>query len=292
MISILNKRHNIAYLFLTPAILSFIVFTIVPIYMVGSLSLQKTNYIFSQFVGFKNYVDAIRDPVFIQAFLNNCIYVVFLVPMGIIIPLVIALATYNMRFSLQDFVRFIYFVPSLASGIVIYGVWKWILNYRGGLANWLLSLIGVEPVMWLGQKMTAIFVICLMLSILYLGGRLILYMAVMRSIPREMCDTARVDGATWFQVKMRIILPLIMPWVLFTILLSIIMGFQIWEHIYMLTGGGPGGKTATVLFNIYQVGFIRSRYGVASARSLMLMFGLLGIALIKRKIEGGERYES
>ncbi len=285
------KRDRVAYLFLAPAIISFLVFMVVPVYMVGHLSLQKTNYIFTEFVGLKNYVTAVTDEAFIQAFLNNLIYVVFLVPLGVVTPVTIALATYNMRFGLQDFIRFIYYVPSLASGIVIYGVWRWILNYRGGLANWLLGLAGLGPVFWLGNRVSAIFVISLMVSILWLGGHLILYMAIIRSVPKEMCDTARVDGASWFQVKMRILLPLMMPWILFMTLMAIIATFQVWEHVYMLTQGGPAGSTATVLYNIFETGFLRSRYGVASARSLMLMVLLLIIAIVKRKLERGDRYE-
>ncbi len=285
------KRDRVAYLFLAPTIISFIVFTVVPVYMVGHLSLQKTNYIFSEFVGLRNYVEAFTDPEFGQAILNNLIYVAFLVPMATLIPLTVALSVYNMKFAVQDFIRFIYFVPSLASGIVIYGVWKWILDYRKGLINYLLGLVGLGPVMWFGNRLTAIFAISLMLTIFWMGGKLILYMAVMRSIPTELCDTARVDGASWLQVKMRIVLPLMMPWVLFTILLTIIASFQIWEHIYMLTSGGPAGGTTSVLYNIYQTGFVGSQYGVASARSLMLMLLLLVIAILKRIIERGERYE-
>ena len=285
------KRDRVAYLFLVPTIISFLVFTVVPVYMVGHLSLQKTNYIFSEYVGLKNYVDAFKDPRFIQAVLNNLVYAAFLVPLAVIIPLTIALTVYNMPFAVQDFVRFIYYVPGLASGIIIYGVWKWILDYRKGLVNHLLSFVGLGPVMWLANRMAAIFVISLMVAIGWIGGQLILYMAVMRSVPKEMCDTARVDGANWFQVKTRIILPLIMPWVLFSMLLTIIASFQIWEHIYLLTSGGPAGGTTTVLYNIYETGFGGSRYGVASARSLMLMALLLVIALIKKQIAGGERYE-
>ncbi|KKK55028.1 hypothetical protein LCGC14_3078690, partial [marine sediment metagenome] len=268
-----------------------VVFMVVPVYMVGHFSLQKTNYVFTEYVGLKNYVDAFRDPDFIQAVLNNFLYAAILVPMATGLPLTIALASYNMTFRVQDFIRFIYYVPSLASGLVIYGVWKWILDYRKGLINHLLGLVGIQPVFWLGQRFTAILVICVMLSIMWMGGKLIMYMAVMRSVPMEMCDTARVDGATWFQVKMRIILPQIMPWVLFSVLLTIIASFQIWAHIYTLTAGGPAGGTTTVLYNIYETGFIRSQYGVASARSLMLMMLLLAIAVLKRIIERGERYE-
>ena len=287
----MTKRDRVAYLFLVPTIISFVVFMVVPVYMVGHLSLQKTNYIFTEFVGLRNYIEAVADPELIQAFLNNLIYVAFLVPMGVITPVAIALTTYNMRFALQDFIRFVYYVPSLASGIVIYGVWRWLLDYRHGLVNWTLGLVGLAPVMWLGQRVSAIFVISLMVAIHWLGYNLILYMAIIRSVPRMMCDTARVDGASWFQVKTRIILPLIMPWILFMTLLAIIGTFQVWEHIYMLTQGGPAGGTATVLYNIFETGFIRSRYGVASARSLLLMVLLLAIAIVKRRIEGGERYE-
>jgi len=278
-------KTNKAYLFLLPAGVFFVVFTLTPIVMMGVISLFETNYITSEFVGLGNYIDALTSPDFRQSIANSLFYCAFTITLGTFVPLAVALTAYRYSNAYRDIVRFAFYVPSLASGVVIANAWKWIFDYRKGLANYLLSVVGIEPVMWWGHQVTAIGIISLIVVNLWMGSWIILYLAVLTTVRKEVIDSARIDGANWRQIQTKILIPLISPWVLFIMLMEIISTFQIWENIYLLTSGGPANTTATVVYNIYDTGFLQSRYGVASARSVILVAIVLGLALAKNRLE-------
>lgn len=282
------KSHRVAYLFLLPAVISFLVFTVVPVIMVGRLSLFKTNYIFSEWVGLKHYVTTLTDPVFYKSIINSLLFSAFLIPLGVGFPLMVALSVFESGDRWQNYVRFIFYVPSLAGALVMGSIWKWIFDYRKGVINHLLGLIGIDRIMWFGYQIPAIAMISFMVAAFWMGSHLLMFMAVMRSVPLAMIDTARVDGASWGQIKRRIIIPLMSPWILFQILLSIIASFQIWESIWVMTGGGPNHNTSTVLFYIYDTAFIDSHYGRGSAQSILMMLVLIALAMIQRKVQGKE----
>ena len=274
-----------AYLFLLPSVAFFITFTLIPIVMMGILSLFKTNYIVSEFVGLRNYINAFTEPAFLQSITNSLLYCVFTISLGTAIPLFIALTAYKYSNIFQSFVRFAFYIPTLASAIVIANVWKWIYDYRKGLANYLLSVIGIGPVMWLGHQITAIAIISIIVVILWTGSYVILYLAVLTTIRQEIIDSARIDGASWRQIQIRIMIPVIAPWIFFIMLLEIINTFQIFENIYFITSGGPAGSTATMVYNIFETGFMRSQYGIASTKSVILTIMVLCLALAKNKLE-------
>jgi len=278
-------KINKAYLFLLPAVAFFVVFTLTPIVMMGVISLFETDYITSEFVGLQNYIDALTNPDFRQSIVNSLFYCAFTVTLGTFIPLAVALTAYRYSNTYRDIVRFAFYIPSLASGIVIANAWKWIFDYRKGLANYFLSVISVEPVMWWGHQVTAIGIISLIVVNLWMGNWIILYLAVLTTVRKEVIDSARIDGANWRQIQTKILIPLISPWILFIMLIQIIATFQIWENIYLLTSGGPANTTATVVYNIYETGFLRSQYGTASARSVILVVIVLGLALAKNRLE-------
>jgi len=278
-------KINKAYFFLLPAVVFFTLFTLTPIVMMGAISLFETDYITSEFVGLQNYIDALTSSDFRQSIANSLFYCAFTVTLGTSIPLTVALTAYRYSNTYRDIVRFAFYIPSIASGIVIANAWKWIFDYRKGLANYLLSVISVEPVMWWGHQVTAIGIISLIVVNIWMGGGIILYLAVLTTIRKEVIDSARIDGANWRQIQTKILIPLIAPWVLFIILLHIISTFQIWENIYLLTSGGPANTTATIVYNIYETGFLRSQYGMASARSVILVMFVLGLALVKNRLE-------
>jgi len=280
------------YILLLPSTILFLLFVVWPIISVGRLSLQNTNFINSSFAGIANYIKLFTDPAFRQAILNTFIFAAFLIPFQIVVPLTIALMAYNTTTKEQTMLRTMFYIPSLASAIVISSVWKWIFEYRKGLANWILGLVGIDRIQWFGQQLPAIFVITLTINLMSLGGILILYMAVMMGISREMIDTAICDGASWSQIRRYIMIPIISPTILFLGLLAMIGSFQIWENIYVFTSGGPAGKTASMVYYIYETGFIKSQYGYASAGSIVLMVIILGLAMIKKRLEPAEeKYE-
>ena len=136
--------------------------------------------------------------------------------------------------------------------------------------------------MWLGHRFLAISMLSIMVLTCTAGAQLVIYLVAMLSIPSTLFDSAKIDGATNFQIKTRIILPIILPTVFMLTLIAMIGGFQIWETIYMMR---PIVAANNMMFDIYLTGFTFSRYGLAAAKSLVLMLLILSMSIIKRRLE-------
>ena len=242
----------------------------------------------SKYIGLQNYINLFSDKAFLQAIGNSLIYAAMIIPICVSIPLFMAIMSYRYKERVKNLMRFGFYIPALTSPLVLASIWLFIFDYRRGVVSWILGLFGAKPVIWFGSQLPAIFVIVILLSLVTIGNALLLYMAVLQSIPSTTIDAAMIDGATWWQIRLRILIPIILPWILFLILIHIIAAFQIIEIIWRMTSGGPHNSTATMLYNIYETGFIRSAYGMASAKSLAMLVILLLLAFVKSRIEGKE----
>ena len=222
------------FLLLAPALVLFVLFTIVPIVYVINMSMFKTNMITTTFVGVGNYVKAFRDKSFVRHFVNTWVYTGFLTIGWTIIPLGVALLAYNMHRVVQSYVRFIFYVPTFASGVIISTVWLYILNPTRGLANWIMTSIGLGRQMWLGERLLAIGSLSFILITSYLGFYILIYMSAILAIPKEVLESARMDGASEWQVKTKIVVPNISPTIFFISLLTMIAALQMWETIFIM----------------------------------------------------------
>jgi len=276
---------RVAYFFLIPSVVLFLAFPFLATYLVGHLSLFDTNYVTTRFVGFGNYVKLITDPTFWKSMCNAIIYCAMIIPAVVVVALVLSILISDYRPRVQNTFRIIFYIPGFAAGMIIANVWKWIYNYQFGLANWLIGLVGIKPVMWLASQYYAMMAVSIMIVLATMGGTLMLYSAAIMAIPHEVLEQSRVDGASWLQTKVRIVVPMIMPTVLLSIVIIMIGTMQMWEFIYQLTYGGPAGGTASPVFDIWLTAFTYGKYGLASAKSLVLLVVILAMALIKRQIE-------
>ena len=271
-----------AFILLFPALILFVLFTVLPIIYVVQLSLYKTNFVHTTFVGIKNYVKVFQDKHFIQHLTNSFIYTAFLMLGWTLLPLGIALLAYDMHRTMQAYIRFIFYVPVFASGVIISTVWLYILHPIYGLANWAISLLGLSPQMWLGERLLAISTLSTMLITSYMGFYVLVYMASILSIPKEVIDAAKVDGATKWQIKMRIIVPMILPTVLFISLLTMIASLQIWETIFIMN---PTSQSYNIMYSIFDSAFLSSKYGFASAKTMILLLLILSLSIGRRYLE-------
>ncbi len=271
-----------AYLLLLPAAMGFLAFDFLPVILVVRLSLFKTNYIKSAFVGFANYVKIFMEAEVLNMILNSFMYVGLIVTATTFVSLCIALLIINMNKLTQDTTRFVLYIPTFTSGIIIATVWRWILHPVQGLANWMIGLFGISPVMWLADRSTAILSISVMLVCAQIGSILVIILASMLSISSTIYDSARIDGAGWWTIKIRIIIPMVMPTILLMTLLGMIGTFQMWETLYLMK---PIQAANNLMFDIYRTGFIYSKYGLSAAKSILLMAIVLGLSLIKRRVE-------
>jgi len=282
-------RRNLLlpWVLLAPSMLLFAVFSAGPIVLMVQQSFFRTNYILSLFVGLKNFAAIARDELFGKSIVNTLKFAAILIPFQTLVPLVIALVVVNARKWLQDYTRFAFYAPAFASGIIVATVWQWIFHPTEiGLANYLLGLAGAEPVIWFGRQMTAIGAICIIILTTYIGSYVLIYLATMMAISPELYDAARVDGATWMQVRFRVIVPMISPTIGLVMIMVTISAMQIWALVFLLTNGGPNYGTTTMMFNIYEEGFLYQRYGYASAKSFILFLTILALVLAQQRFRG------
>lgn len=270
------------FLLLFPALVLFVLFTILPVIYVVNMSVYKTNMITTTFVGIGNYVKAFQDQKFLRHLANTGVYTMLLTVGWTFIPLGIALLAYNMHRFVQSYVRFIFYVPTFASGVIISTVWLYILHPKDGLANWIMTSLGLQPQMWLGQRYLSIAALSFILVTSYLGFYVLIYMAAILSIPREVLDSAKVDGANEWQIKTKIIIPIVSPTILFLSLLTMIAALQMYETILIMS---PTVKSYNVMFSIFDSAFQSGKYGFASAKTLILIVMVFSISFMKRKIE-------
>lgn len=299
-----------AYLFLAPNLIGFLVFTSIPVF--ASLYFAFTRWdLFHppRFVGVENFVSLLgftrsseetinvlgiarlpyepNDPFFWQ-YLYNTVYLMLAIPVTLAGSLTLAIAL-NQKIRGVVVYRTLYFLPSVTSGVAVLVLWKWLYNTDLGAINMLLSSLGVQnPPDWLGSSQWAKPALMLMGFVMGVGGSsMILYLAALQGVPRELYEAATIDGAGGWQQFRRITWPLISPTTFFLAIMSIIGGFQGgFMQAYVMTGGGPAGSTTTLEFYIYNKAFTVFNMGYASAIAWFLFVVILGLSLLTWKVGG------
>ncbi len=279
-------KHRRDYLFIAPGYFVFIVFMLVPLLYSMGLSFYKASFNLNAkvFVGFENYRFLFQDSVFLKALFNTIKYTVIIVPATLVVSLFIALGIDPLNSRVQAFFRAAFYLPTVAGGVVLSIVWLWILNPTYGLLNYLLGWFGIDPIYWLATSPQSFWAICLVVLTFTVGEPIILVLAGLASISRDLLESAVLEGANNFQITLRIRLPLIRPVMLFILATQTIRVFQLWEVIFMLTQGGPNNSSSSLVFLIYQTAFNAARYGKASAIGVVLLLIIFIVTLLQMKL--------
>ena len=302
-------RGRVAYAFLLPAYLFFVFFTLIPLMQGLFLSFFQAGLQTREFVGLENFQQLLQEEAFRRAVGNTFLFVLVVVPTGMVLSLSIAVLVYPLGKRWQTFFRMAFYLPVVASAVVLSMVWLWIFNPTYGLLNFLLkpfipaltwvqdslSTGGLErgawlswPIPWLGQTETALPALCVVVLSWTLGQPLILFLAALGSIPPELHEAARIDGASDWQQFRRITLPLLRPTTLFVMVTQTIGVFQVFVVVLLLTQGGPFYATETIVHRIYQVAFNSFQFGKASAMAMILAAIVGTIAFLQFKFFGQE----
>lgn len=275
------KKERSAYFFIMPIFLAIIVFTFVPLVLGVRLSFFQAGLREQVWVGFKNYSEMFQDPIFWLELKNTLIIASTLIPLSVGFSLLIAALILRFGPSLRSFFRGAFFLPGVVSGVVISMVWIWIFNPLYGLLNYMLGLVGIAPVIWLGETNPARFAVIILLFSWSLGGNVLLYSAALSAIPKTMYEAAVVDGANVLQRFFKITVPLVLPMTLYILMIASMGAFQVVEAVFVLTGGGPAYSTTTIAFRIYQLGFRYFRFGQASARGVILLIIIFSFSFVQ-----------
>jgi len=267
------------YVLLIPVILIWGLTKAVPLIMAAWLSLQKTDYIISRFTGLKNYVTIFTDPAVVIALKNTLIYEALIVVPFVAFALFMALLISDLNKKVQHVARFFVYLPNFVCGIIIANSWKWIFHPKAGLVNWLLSFANIEPVRWWTTAATSILPISMIQILTASGGCIVLFLATLTGIDKQLIEAAKMDGASEFQMKRFIKLPIIAPTIALLSMLAMIGTMQIFEWIYMLA---PYTYASTITYQIYHHGFLYGRPGMAAAQS-MILFALIAVLTVIQK---------
>ncbi|WP_242608003.1 carbohydrate ABC transporter permease [Xylanimonas ulmi] len=281
-----RKRAEIAF-FVAPALVLFLMFVVWPIITAVQISLYKWKGIgpLVDFVGLHNYVSVLTNQLFTDALTHNLIIIVVSIAVQLPLGLGIALLL-NRKMWGQGLLRTLIFVPYVLSEVVAGVVWRQLLvpTYGGVDAIARFLHIPTPQQGFLGTPDIALWTVLFVLTWKYLGLAVILFLAGLQGVPEDLYEAAQLDGASWWQVQRKITVPLLGPTVRTWAFLSMIGSLQIFDMVWILTGGGPIGRTSTMAtFLIYQ-GTKSQAFGIASAASVILFVIALVLAVAYQQL--------
>lgn len=275
--------------FLSPWLIGFSVFTLLPVVLSLYYSLSDYNLLQKPvFVGTENYRALAIDGIFWRSLRVTLLYAAISVPMGLFVSLGVALLL-NVRLRAQPIFRTLVFLPSLVPTIASAILWKWMFNQRLGIINQLLSpLLGLfhqPPPPWLDQSKWVVPSLALM-SVWSVGNTVIIYLAGLQDVPRELYEAAELDGAGPLRRLWSVTIPMISPVIFFNLIMAIIGILQVFDTPFMMTKGGPNRASYFYTFYLYDSAFTYLKMGYASAMAwiqLLLVLALTGIAFWSSK---------
>ena len=269
-----------AWGFVAPALIVIGVFFLLPVLAGVALSLTDFDiYALAdlrnlRFIGLDNYVRLLHTPLFWQALGNTLYFVVVGVPLSIGLSLGAALLLHARVARFKPFFRTSLFAPVVTTLVAVAVVWRYLFQTRYGMVNFALGHIGIDPIDWLGDPHMAMPTIILLAVWKNFGYNMMIFLANLQTVPEEIYEAARIDGATTFQQLIHITLPMLKPTLALVGVLTAAGYFQIFAEPYVMTQGGPLRSTVSVLYFMYEEGFKWWNLGTASTAAVML-FGLM-----------------
>lgn len=269
----LQRRHLRAltgYLFISPWLIGFLAFTAIPMAASLYFSLTEWNIITPpRFVGLGNYRELFfEDPLFWQALRVTAIYTLFSVPLRLGLALLAAVLLARPLVGNRLF-RTILYTPEIVAGVALALLWSWVFNPEFGLINAGLRLLGIPGPGWIYSSQWALPALILM-SAWKIGGNMVIYLAALQAIPKDLYEAAELDGAGAWSKFWSVTLPMLSPAIFFTLVLGAITSLQVFTEAYVMTRGGPGNATMFYALYLYLAAFEFREMGYASAMAWVL----------------------
>ena len=277
----MQSDHVAGWAFASPAVLLIVVFGIVPIVWSAVLSFQRTNLLNDPtWIGLRNYQALPKDPLFEQSLTHSAIYTVLFVPLSVAGGLLTAVAL-NRPLRGIRFYRLAVFVPVVVSTIATVIIFLWVFDPHFGIANWVLGKVGLGPFGFFESPSGALYSIVAMTVWGWIGFDVIVYLAALQGIPRELVEAAEIDGAGTLSVFRNITIPLLGPVTLFLVVWSTINALQLFDEVYLATNGGPGTRTYVPVFYLYDLAFRKGIAGYAAAIAYVLFAVILVLTVVQ-----------
>jgi putative chitobiose transport system permease protein len=288
------RQTRFAYTMLAPGIILLLLFTFIPI--VYGLPLAFTNYSAvdtTKWVGFKNFIRAFEDPDFWISLKNSILYVI-VVPIIQLLSILMAILVNN-KLRFVNFFRISYFIPVVTSMTAAAIAWKWVFE-EDGILNYFLTTLGITdaPISFMADMNLALYGVMCVTIWKGLGYYMMIYLAGLQSIPSELQEAARIDGAGRWKVIWHITIPLLMPFVMLCSLLSVMGAIRVFDEIYVMHGpkGDPASATLTTSIYTYKISFQDYNFGYGAAVGLVvsLLIMVFTLLLFKYTRKGGMNY--
>ena len=285
------NRQKVSYLFIALPATLFFIFQLAPVFISFFWSFTRYDVVHPpRFVGLANYKNILfNDPLFWKAIGNTVMYVIGVVPVGICISLILAVAI-DQKIKFKNFFKSIFFLPTVTAIVAVSVIWKWL--YAGekyGLFNYLIMKLGFQPIDWLASPTWTLPSIMIMSIWAGVGYNMILFLAGLQTIPHVMYEAAEIDGAGFWRKFFHVTLPLLKPTIVFVTMMSFIFSFQVFEQVYIMTGGqgGIGGvlnSALTIVAYLYDKGFQKFHMGYASALAYIIFLWIFVLTMINKRL--------
>ncbi len=280
-------KHNKIYdmLFLAPGFIVYIIFMIIPVGMCFYYSLTNWDGISTtfRFIGVKNFVTLFHDASFFQTLKVTMIIMLLTTIIYNVLGIVLA-ALLNDKSKLSGVSRSAIFIPTVMSAVVVAFIWSYMVQTNGGVINTLIVAMGGKAFDFYQNPMTTIIVISGIICWNSLGFFVVIYLSTLSTIPQELYEAAKVDGAGWYHRFRHITLPLLAPGITINCILAVAGGLKQYDHVKVITGGGPGGATQTVTLFSVEKAFEYNRRGYSSAAVIILFIIIVILTIIQLSI--------
>jgi multiple sugar transport system permease protein len=294
-----QKRREIlwAYAFLGPAFFFLLVLVLYPILFAFWISLHDWSLIPRDFpfIGLRNYTEAFKDKLTLQSLRNTMVYTIGAVPISMILSLALALVMNMDRLPFRTTFRTAYFIPVITSWVAVSYVWLWMFEPRWGLVNSFLGFFGITGIKWLASPTWALPAIMIVSIWKGLGYNMVIFLAGLQGIPRELREAATIDGANRWQSFWFITFPLLNPTIVFITVTAVIGSLQVFTPAVIMTtvqgeAGGPINSTRVMVYHIYSTAFRYNQLGFGAALAFLLFALILlvtvgQIRLTQRNVE-------
>ncbi|WP_270168070.1 carbohydrate ABC transporter permease [Paenibacillus sp. SYP-B4298] len=280
----MKNQGKVAAMFLLPYLLVFLVFRFGPSVAGLFIGFMKWNIIGdASFAGLSNFKKLFADPIFFTSLKNTLLFLVMALPPLIIFSLLLAVLL-NQKLKFRNAVRTISIMPYVLIPAVVGIIWNWLYDNNFGILNYYLKLLGLSPVEWLTNEKYALFSVAIVTVWSFLGYNMILYLAGLQDISKDLYEASEIDGATKLQTFMKITLPLLKPITSMIVTLTLINTIQVFDQIFVMTNGGPGTATLTLVQYLYGTAFQNYNLGYGSTLGIAILVILIVMVQIQSRL--------
>jgi multiple sugar transport system permease protein len=284
------RRIAPGWWFVAPALVLIVVFFLGPV--IAAVGLSFTDFDLyaladpraARWVGLRNYTRVIHEPLFWLALRNTLYFAVVGGPLTVAASLGAAMLVNARALRWKSAARTVFFAPFVTTLVAVAIVWRYLYHPRYGLLNWMLGHVGISPIDWLGNPLWAMPAIIVMATWKNFGYNMLICIAGLQNIPRELHEAAALDGATPFQRFRYVTIPMLAPTLFFVVIVTMIGYLQLFTEPYVMTQGGPLRATTSLVLYMYEEGFRWWRLGVAAAIAFLLFALIVAFTVIQRRL--------